>query len=311
MAKSKFEYVRTYESEDYLLPNCWIVVRIDGKAFHKFSKKHDFEKPNDIRALHLMNRAAATVLNEYKDILIAYGQSDEYSFVFRKDTTLYNRRKSKIMTYINSLFSSSYVYFWREYFKDVKLKYPPCFDSRVILYPTDQTLRDYLSWRQADCHINNLYNTTFWALVLKGGLTNAEAEQRLCGTLSSDKNEILFSEFQTNYNNEPLMYKKGTILLKKKITHPFREGSKKIVVLPLHVDLIQDDFWVKNSELLKLKSGELYSFEDSEKIPDLVLSQLHNLSVVEKNTEQWYTRLIVLRALREEITYMWGLRQCG
>lgn len=28
-------------------------------------------------------------------------------------------------------------------------------------------------------HINNLYNTVFWALVQKGGLTTAEAEDRL------------------------------------------------------------------------------------------------------------------------------------
>ncbi len=28
-------------------------------------------------------------------------------------------------------------------------------------------------------HINNLYNTTFWNLILKGGMTNVEAEKRL------------------------------------------------------------------------------------------------------------------------------------
>lgn len=32
----------------------------------------------------------------------------------------------------------------------------PSFDARTVLYPNDQSLRDYLSWRQADCHINNL-----------------------------------------------------------------------------------------------------------------------------------------------------------
>lgn len=174
MANSKFEYVRTFEQEDKLLQNTWIVVRIDGAHFHKFSDKHKFDKPNDLRAIQLMNKCAIRVMCEFKDILVAYGQSDEYSFILRKDTTLYNRRGSKIMTYINSLFSSSYVYYWREYFGDNKLLYPPSFDSRVVLYPTDQNLKDYLSWRQADCHINNLYNTTFWNLVLNGGLTNAE-----------------------------------------------------------------------------------------------------------------------------------------
>ena len=36
MAKSKFEYVKQFETEDKCLPNCWIVVRIDGKGFHRY-----------------------------------------------------------------------------------------------------------------------------------------------------------------------------------------------------------------------------------------------------------------------------------
>lgn len=47
MANSRFDYVRNFEQDDTILPNCWIVVRIDGKAFHKFTQKHDFIKPND------------------------------------------------------------------------------------------------------------------------------------------------------------------------------------------------------------------------------------------------------------------------
>lgn len=174
MAKSKFEYVKSFETDDRLLPNCWIVVRIDGKGFHKFSDKHCFEKPNDKKALSLMNRAAVKVMKEFNEIVFSYGQSDEYSFVLSKNSQLYNRRSSKISSCINSLFTSAYVFFWKDYFNDIKLLYPPSFDSRIILYPSDENLKDYLSWRQADCHINNLYNTTFWALVKKGGLTNSE-----------------------------------------------------------------------------------------------------------------------------------------
>lgn len=173
MANSKYEYVRDFETDDKLLPNCWIIVRIDGRGFHKFSTKHNFEKPNDTRALNLMNKSALQVMNEFNDIILAYGQSDEYSFVFRKNTTLYQRRASKIASCVNSLFSSSYVFFWDKVM-NLKLKYPPSFDARAILYPTDQNLKDYLSWRQVDCHINNLYNTTFWNLIQKGGLNHTE-----------------------------------------------------------------------------------------------------------------------------------------
>lgn len=174
MAKSKFEYVRTFENEDKIIPNCWIVVRIDGKGFHKFSNKHNFNKPNDIRALQLMNKSALCVMQEFKDIVLSYGQSDEYSFVFRKETEVYNRRNCKILSYVNSLFSSSYVFFWKDYFHDIRLLCPPSFDARIILYPSDNNLRDYLCWRQVDTHINNLYNTTFWNLIKKRGLNNKQ-----------------------------------------------------------------------------------------------------------------------------------------
>jgi tRNA(His) guanylyltransferase len=58
MANSRFAYVRNYEQPDVLLPNTFIVVRLDGKSFHRFSEQHSFVKPNDRRALELMNAAA-------------------------------------------------------------------------------------------------------------------------------------------------------------------------------------------------------------------------------------------------------------
>jgi len=193
-----------------------MVVRIDGNNFHEFSKRHNFEKPNDLRALSLMNAAARAVLNEFQTVFIAYGQSDEYSFVFRQDATICNRRASKLLSLIVSLFTSNYVFQWSKFFPDQELLYPPSFDSRIVLYPTQKNLRDYLAWRQVDCHINNLYNTTFWSLVLKAGMNNQAAMETLKGTLSADKNEILFSQFGINYNNLPQVYRKGTVLYKSK-----------------------------------------------------------------------------------------------
>jgi tRNA(His) guanylyltransferase len=44
----------------------------------------------------------------------------------------------------------------------------PSFDARLVSYPNLKSLRDYFSWRQVDCHINNLYNYCFWLLVCGG-----------------------------------------------------------------------------------------------------------------------------------------------
>ncbi|XP_014209029.1 probable tRNA(His) guanylyltransferase isoform X2 [Copidosoma floridanum] len=256
MAKSKYDYVREFESEDSCLPNCWIVVRIDGRNFSKFSEAHQFIKPNDLAALELMNRAASTVMEEFREIVIAFGQSDEYSFVFRKDTSLFKRRASKLMTNCCSLFSSSYVYFWPQYFKNKELHYPPSFDARVVLYPTDKNLRDYLAWRQADVHINNLYNTCFWSLVLKKQMSPQQAEERLSGTLASHKNELLFQEIGINYNNEPAIFRKGSTLVRKLV--PNGMGHRKPSIVPLVDDIIGDRFWKENPEIIGLKSLGTY-----------------------------------------------------
>jgi tRNA(His) 5'-end guanylyltransferase len=34
------------------------------------------------------------------------------------------------------------------------------------------------------------------------------------GSLAADKNEILFSRFKINYNNEPEIYKKGSVVFR-------------------------------------------------------------------------------------------------
>ncbi|CAH1783898.1 unnamed protein product [Owenia fusiformis] len=267
MALSRFEYVKQFETDDRCLPNCWIVVRIDGKGFHRFSDQHNFLKPNDDRSLHLMNCAAKQVMTEFKDIVLAYGQSDEYSFVFKINTSTYNRRSSKLMTNICSLFASTFVFNWQKYFHDVKLKYPPAFDGRVVLYPSNQNLLDYLSWRQADCHINNMYNTVFWALVQQGKLTPQAAQERLKGTLAADKNEILFQDYAINYNDLPEFYRKGTTLIREKkeeqITHKipqqdgtFKEKAElkiKSELVELHTDIIGSSFWNNHPEILTPK----------------------------------------------------------
>lgn len=264
MANSRFEYVKQFERENLLLPETYLIIRLDGKGFHKFSKEYDFEKPNDLGALEVMNRAATSLVRQFPDIVMAYGDSDEYSFLLRKQCQLFERREMKLITTFASFMSVNYMYEWNVQFpnKPIRPERLPTFDARAVVYPTKQLIRDYFSWRQADCHINNLYNTTFWNLV-KGGMTPKEAENRLIGTLASDKNEILFKEFGINYDKEPEIYKKGTVIVRELQEQPAREdllsktqklklekGRKKAVVATYHVDIIKDHFWDERPYLL-------------------------------------------------------------
>lgn len=64
-------------------------------------------------------------------------------------------------------------------------------------------------------HINNLYNTTFWALIQKGGQTTTEAHATLRGTVSATKHEMLFSRFGINYNEISQRFKKGSVIVRE------------------------------------------------------------------------------------------------
>ncbi|OAX32172.1 tRNAHis guanylyltransferase [Rhizopogon vinicolor AM-OR11-026] len=289
MAGTKFAYVRNFELPDPLLPDTYLVCRLDGHSFHRFSEEHEFAKPNDERALKLMDHAAKNVMIEFKDIMLAFGESDEFSFLFRKTTNLYNRRQAKILTTLTSYFTSCYVLGWPEYFPETPLRYPPSFDGRIVMYPTDRAIRDYFSWRQADTHINNLYNTVFWALIQKGGQTTTEAHATLRGTVSSTKHEMLYSRFGINYNEISDRFKKGSVIVREisserpaafgpstsiqpppQFTNdkasqvldpprPKRSKAKKKVKLEttievLHCDIIGDEFWLTRPHLLENQS---------------------------------------------------------
>ncbi|KAL2370885.1 Glucose-responsive transcription factor [Blastomyces gilchristii] len=278
MANSKYEYVKAFEQDDSLLPNTWIVVRIDGRGFHRFSDRYQFQKPNDERALNLMNTAACAVMKDLPGLIIAYGVSDEYS---------------KLVTTIVSTFTAHYIFNWPSFFPTTPLEpgFLPSFDGRAVQYPSVQNLRDYMSWRQADCHINNLYNTTFWNMILRGGMSNTEAEKALQGTVSGDKNEILFSRFGINYNKEPEMYKKGSVIFRDYEIQPqtekkaggeskdieyqvgeeegppaemtksqmarVRKIQKKATIVVTHLDIIKDDFWDQRPWILSNTPGRL------------------------------------------------------
>ncbi|KAL4074744.1 Thg1 C terminal domain-containing protein [Scleroderma yunnanense] len=245
MANSKYAYVRNYELPDPLLPGCFLMCRLDGHSFHRFSEVHGFTKPNDERALQLMDHAATDVVSEYKDIVLAFGESDEFSFLLRKSTNLYNRRHAKILTTLTSYFTSCYVFHWPRYFPNTPMQYPPSFDGRIIVYPDERSIRDYFAWRQADTHINNLYNTVFWALVQEGGKTTTEAHATLRGTVSATKHEILFKQFNTNYNDISPRFKKGSIIVRQ-----VKGGRAKIGITVLHCDIIGDEFWTERPYIL-------------------------------------------------------------
>jgi tRNA(His) guanylyltransferase len=113
-----------------------------------------------------------------------------------------------------------------------------------------------LSWRQADCHINNQYNSVFWALVGRGESREA-AQARLAGTLTADKNELLFADFGVSYAALPPAHRKGSVLRRRRAEAHVKtlpDGTPvmrmRTEVLVEHKDIIGDAFWTEHPELL-------------------------------------------------------------
>ncbi|OMO75087.1 tRNAHis guanylyltransferase Thg1 [Corchorus capsularis] len=252
--KVNLDYIRSFQFESKLMPSTWIVIRIDGCHFHRFSEIHEFDKPNDKQALDLMNLCAAAVLKEFQDIIFSYGVSDEYSFVLKKDSQLYQRRASEIVSAIVSFFSSMYVMKWKDVFPEKELKYPPYFDGRAVCYPSNEILRDYLAWRQVDCHINNQYNTCFWNLV-KSGKSKSEAQSYLKGTQAREKNELLHKEFGIDYNMLPLMFRQGSSVFRVEtenssiMENDNSVGKAQTKIVTEYCNIIEQTFWEAHPHL--------------------------------------------------------------
>lgn len=96
-------------------------------------------------------------------------------------------------------------------------------------------------------------------------VTNQEAEKRLCGSNSSDKNEILFTEYGINYNNELEQFKKGTFIAlpadvvdqatkpkskEEKKASKFSYAERKINYRLLSQDIMKEEFWAANRYLI-------------------------------------------------------------
>lgn len=293
MANSRYHFHKEDEQLTDLRYNrgTFIIVRVDGDKFHKFSTAHNFHKPNDKRALDLMVESAKQVMRTYKGhIPLAYGHSDEFSFLIKSTSNLLSRRVFKITSMLVSVFTACYNNQWNYFFHDSSLgdptsrQYDAWFDARPKEYPDYYSVIDYFRWRQIDCHINNTYNTTLHALTgryqrheslikedgtIKITRTSVRdwikdeskffsakvATEKLSGTVTSDKHDIMFLDYKINYNNELEQFKKGTIVIDVQKDYN-GENADPDSIKTLHVDITRSpSFWDENSHIFERYNG--------------------------------------------------------
>lgn len=127
----------------------FLVVRIDGKAFHTFTK--GFKKPFDENITYAMT-TTMSALCQRSDIPVCFGytQSDEISLLIPNDGQPYfGGRVQKIVSVAASYAGA--------YFNASLGEFPPAvFDARVLHLDDFTDVYSYFLWRKADANRNAL-----------------------------------------------------------------------------------------------------------------------------------------------------------
>jgi len=148
--------MKRYESvyKQKLIPKLYTIVRIDGKNFHRFTKR--FKKPIDEDFLSLMNRTAMYITKNTQNAKFGYTQSDEISLLLTDwdniNTEMYFAGNiQKITSVISSMTTAFFSSIYAKTYNDFDF---PSFDCRVFQLPSRVEVYNYFLWRQKDCHRN-------------------------------------------------------------------------------------------------------------------------------------------------------------
>lgn len=120
-----------------VLPGAWIVGRVDGRSFSRFTAT-DFDQPFDQRFHALMTRTAAELLTGLGG-RYAYTESDEISVLLPRDWALFRREVEKVVSVSAGLASATLTH---------AAGTSVHFDSRIWLGVDAAQVVDYFRWRQ-------------------------------------------------------------------------------------------------------------------------------------------------------------------
>jgi tRNA(His) 5'-end guanylyltransferase len=206
-----------------------LIIRIDGKSFHSFTK--GFKKPYDLIIRDCMSETAVELCSQIQGAKIAYVQSDEISILLTdyddiKTDAFFDKNLSKITSISASIatlaFNRAYINISnnivvtnmkdRDFFN--KKQFTALFDSRAFIIPKEEVI-NYFIWRQNDATRNAIQGL---------GQENFSHKQ-IQGVNTTDMQEKLFTEKGINFNDEPTFFKRGWCIEKKEIKIVAEEGD--------------------------------------------------------------------------------------
>ena len=170
--------MKSYENitRTYLPGRMPVIIRIDGKAFHTFTK--GFKKPFDDILTRAMEETAAVLCRDIEGVKVAYTQSDEISLLITNNDTWetqpwFGNNLQKMASVAASIATLAFNRaFWHEVnmvnndylnMEDTEQLKTYCravekgatFDARVFVLPADEVC-NYFIWRQQDAIRNSI-----------------------------------------------------------------------------------------------------------------------------------------------------------
>lgn len=180
-----------------------VIIRIDGKAFHTYTK--EMKKPFDKDLTNAMWETCIYLAKNIMGCKLVYTQSDEISLLltnYDKLTTeaWFDNNLQKIVSVSASLATAKFN-------EIMRLKYPEkqlaLFDARAWVLPKDKVC-NYFWWRQQDATKNSI------SMVAQANFSQKQL-QGLNGGQMQDK---LFLEKGINWNDIPTWQKRGACIRK-------------------------------------------------------------------------------------------------
>lgn len=198
--------MKVYENaqKGLLLRKTPVIIRVDGKAFHSFTK--DMGKPFDIALMISMDDAAKAVASEMQGFKFGYIQSDEASFFLSdydhlENEPWFNNEKSKLESISASLMTGFFIkeisQFWC-----IKNKPIPAFDARAFNIPKEE-VTNYFLWRAKDWERNSVQMLT----------RSYFSHKELIGKKIPDLHEMLYAK-GVNWNDLSPREKNGCYIIR-------------------------------------------------------------------------------------------------
>ena len=259
-----------------------VVIRIDGKAFHSFTK--GFKRPFDEVLIKTMQETTKYLCENIQGCVLGYTQSDEISLVLvdyqRFETSAWFDYEVQKMCSIAA--SMATMAFNKFFYENVFLyngmasvdmsnkKYPykevyakavkkgAMFDDRVFNIPKEE-VTNYIYWRQLDASRNSIQ------MVGQANFSHKELQNKSC----NDIQDMLMEQKGINWNDYPTVCKRGTAVIKKIIAR--EEKSFVDDMLEDSFDNVKNNIIKQTSKWIIDKDIPIFKGEGREYIEKLVM----------------------------------------